>query len=246
MVSSVLDTASTITPTAIVFRILALIAIILDVFPLIWHTRAKNLPCASLIAYLMLDNSMSFINSIIWPTDDINSWWSGHGLCDLEIRLMIGTWIGVVACLTCMLRDLAAVLNTNNTVLALDPNQRLKRLLIDCGLCYGFPIYSIIAHYFVQGNRYYILSITGCNAGFDPSWLKVVLVFMWPPALVLVNTYYAGTCPYSPPLKYRYLTKQQAPSYGGFTVISAILASSSPPPAAVSPRTASFASSAWL
>ena len=140
----------------------------------------------------MLQNFLTFINTLIWPTDDMNNWWPGHGLCDIEVKLMQATSLGVVSCLVCMLRDLAQVLNTERTVLSLSDAQRRRQLVVDCLLCFGAPVYMMVAHYVVQSNRYYIFAIAGCNAGFDPSWPSVALVWLWPPIFCLVSCYYAG------------------------------------------------------
>lgn len=186
------NTQFPLTPAAVALPILALITLVIDLPPFIWHVRNRNLAAATLVFYILLANLMNLINPLIWPTDDIGNWWPGFGLCDLEVKLMLGIWIGVVSCLLCIMRNLARVLNTDRTVMSVTRAQRNRQILFDCLLCFGAPLYMMGIHYIVQSNRYYIFAITGCTASFDESWPSLVLIFIWSPILCIFNLYYAG------------------------------------------------------
>ena len=180
-------------PTAIALPTLALITLIFDLPPFIWHIRNRNLAASTLVFYILLANLMNLINPFIWPTDDIGNWWPGFGVCDLEVKLMLGVWIGVVSCLVCIMRNLARVLDTDRTVMSLSKAQQRRQLALDCLLCFGAPVYMMGIHYIVQSNRYYIFAISGCTSSFDDSWPTIVLVFIWPPIFCIAYLYYAGT-----------------------------------------------------
>lgn len=90
------------------------------------------------------------------------------------------------------MRDLAKVLDTERTVLSLTRVQRRRQIAIDCLLCFGGPIYAMAIHYVVQASRYYIFAISGCTSSFDRSWVKLVLVLIWPPILCIVDVYYSS------------------------------------------------------
>ena len=184
-----------LSPAAIALPSLALITIIVDLPPFIWHIRNRNLAAFTLVFYILLANLMNMINPFIWPTDDIGNWWPGFGVCDLEVKLMLGIWIGVVSCLVCIMQNLARVLDTERMVMSLSKAQQRRQLALDCLLCFGAPAYMMGIHYIVQPNRYYIFAISGCTGSFDDSWPTIVLVFIWPLILCIVNLYYAGTFP---------------------------------------------------
>ena len=186
------NTQFPLTPAAVALPILALITLVIDLPPFIWHVRNRNLAAATLVFYILLANLMNLVNPLIWPTDDIGDWWPGFGLCDLEVKLMLGIWIGVVSCLLCIVRNLARVLNTDRTVMSVTRAQRNRQILFDCLLCFGAPVYMMGIHYIVQSNRYYIFAISGCTASFDESWPSLVLIFIWSPILCIFNLYYAG------------------------------------------------------
>ena len=192
-------------PAAVAVPVLALIALIIDIPPLTWHIRNRNLAASSLVCWVMLSNLMNFINALIWPTDDTAKWWGGSGLCDVEVKLMIAVTFGFVGALVCIMRNLAKVLNTKRTVLSPSRAQIRRETAIECLLCFGGPIYSIAVHYIVQPSRYYIFAISGCTPSYDNSWPKVVLILIWPPLLGVVVVYYSGK--YRHPHHQRHCTK---------------------------------------
>jgi len=187
------DSTFPLTPAAIAVPALGLITLILDSPPLIWHIRNRNFGASSLVSWIILCNLMNFINSLIWPTDDIKNWWNGKVLCDIEVKLMTAVYIGVVGSLVSIMRSLARVLDTENTVLYPSTAQKRRQNAIDCLVCIGAPIYMMLIHYIVQPSRYYIYAISGCVTSFDNSWPKLLLVFIWPPIFCLVVVGYSGT-----------------------------------------------------
>ena len=178
--------------TAVAVPVLALIAFIIDIPPLAWHIRNRNLAASSLVGWVMLSNLMNFINALIWPTDDIANWWTGSGLCDVEVKLMIAITFGFVGSLLCIMRNLAKVLDTKRTILSHSRTEKRKENAFECLLCFGGPVYSIAVHYIVQPSRYYIFAISGCTTSYDNSWPKLVLILIWPPLLSVVVVYYSG------------------------------------------------------
>ncbi|KAL9102231.1 MAG: hypothetical protein Q9163_002591 [Psora crenata] len=185
------STTYPVPPAAIVVPLLALITLVLDTPPFVWHIRNRNVAASSLVFWIILTNLMNFINALLWPTDDIAQWWPGQILCDIEVKLMTAVYIGVVGSLVCIMRNLARVLNTENTVLYPSKAQKRRRAAIDMLLCFGVPCYMMIAHYIVQPSRYYIFAIAGCTPPVDRSWPKLVLMFIWPPIFSLVVVYYS-------------------------------------------------------
>ena len=197
---STTDSTFPVPPTAVAVPVLAMISIMLDIPPLAWHIRNRNLAASSLVSWIILSNLMNAINPFIWPTDDTESWWIGYGLCDIEVKLMIAATFGVVGSLAAIMRSLAQVLDTERTVLNPSVADRRFQIVTDCLLCFGGPFYSMAVHYIVQPNRYYIFAISGCTTSYDNSWPKFALILIWPPVLCLLAVYYSGRFDEFPPL----------------------------------------------
>ncbi|KAL9133839.1 MAG: hypothetical protein Q9175_004975 [Cornicularia normoerica] len=180
-----------VTPNAVALPILALITLIIDTPPFVWHIKNRNLAASSLVIWVIICNLMNFINPLIWPTDNIQHWWHGQILCDIEIKLQMAANFGVVGSMACIMRNLAKALDPEQTTLSPSKAQRRRQTIIHCLFCFGGSIYVMLIHYVVQPNRYYIYAISGCTSSFDNSWPKLVLVFIWPPIICLVDAYYS-------------------------------------------------------
>jgi pheromone a factor receptor len=179
-------------PLAVVVSTLSLLAIILDIPPFLWHLRNRNAAAASVVFWILIMNVTVFVNALIWPTDDIENWFSGVGLCDIEVKLFVGATGAVPGALVCIMRGLAKVLDTENSVVASSRGARRRQMIIDSLLCVGVPVYLMAVHYVVQHIRFYVWGISGCNTPYDETWLPVALVFIWPPIITLFSAYFAG------------------------------------------------------
>lgn len=179
-----------LTPSSIVFPTLSLIAILLDVPPLVWHVRNRNVAACNLISWTVFANLCNLVNALIWPTDNISTWFSGYVLCDIEAKLLLAATFGIAGSLVCIMRGLAKVLDTENTVMGSTKKQRYKEFIITSLLCFGGPLYIMLIHYVVQPTRYYILAIAGCTTSIDNSWPAIVLVIIWPVVLCLMATFH--------------------------------------------------------
>ncbi|MCJ1400025.1 a-factor receptor [Xylographa trunciseda] len=180
-----------ISPASIAIPLLSLITILLDFPAVVWHIKNRNLPASSLIFWIIVSNLMNVINAILWPNDNIPSWFSGTILCDIEVKLDLAVTFALVGSVFCITRALARALDTSKPAISACGQQRFQRNLLDCALCFGPPLYIIIIHYVVQPSRYYLFAISGCTPSVDNSWPTIVLVFIWPPILCLPSAYYA-------------------------------------------------------
>ena len=177
-------------PLTVIFPMMSFLSAFLCVPPFAWHLRKRNTGASALTFWLIMLNFFSFVNGMIWPTDNIFEWWSGTVFCDIEIRLFLGGTVGVQAGVLCIMRDLARALDTNRPRGSSDAQKR-NRLIVDLLLCFGLPTYFMAIYYIVQPGRYYVFAIQGCWPPIDDSWLSIVLLFMWPLLLLVVAGYYA-------------------------------------------------------
>lgn len=186
------DSSFQLSPAAVAIPVLSIITLVLCFPPFVWHVRHRNIAASSLVFWIVLDNIFNFINALIWPTDNIASWWNGNGLCDIEVKLMAAATVGLNGSMACIMRNLAQVMNTKSTVLEPSGARRRREMVINLLFCFGCPIYLMVIHYVVQPNRYYLFAISGCTTSYDNSWPSIVLVFIWPPILCILATYYAS------------------------------------------------------
>ncbi|KAI9811963.1 MAG: a-factor receptor [Phylliscum demangeonii] len=177
-------------PGAILLPILATLSIVLAMPPFAWHLKNRNVAACSLIFWVTLANFFAFVNSLIWPTDDVEHWWSGVGLCDVEVKLTWAFSIGASGSLACIMRNLARAIDIDRHAVLHSKAQRRRQALVDAGWCFACPVFVMAIDYLVQSNRFYIFTISGCTPAIDNSWPPVFLVFLWAPLFCLVGSCY--------------------------------------------------------
>lgn len=177
-------------PSGILLPLLAIIACLLCLSILTIHLKTHNLAASVLISCIILENVFNIINPILWPTDNENTWYLGYGLCDIEVKLSLACSISYIGAVICIYRQLASILNTDRIVISVSSAQRRRRTVLEITLCFGFPIYIMIAHYIVQPTRYFIYALSGCVPSIDNSWPSIPLLLIWPVVLWLVAAAY--------------------------------------------------------
>ncbi|GIJ85713.1 hypothetical protein Asppvi_004575 [Aspergillus pseudoviridinutans] len=177
---------------AVVLPVLSSIAVVVSIPPIILHWKNRNFPATALICWFLISNTFNIINALIWPTDDVDSWWDGQGLCDVETKVMIASYVAVPGTLVCIFRSLASVLDTRRAMLVPSTSQRWRNRLMDISFCVVIPVIAMITHIVYQRSRYLIFSISGCVNNFDQSWVSLVLAFIWPPIICLLAAFYCG------------------------------------------------------
>ncbi|KAF2142791.1 uncharacterized protein K452DRAFT_225951, partial [Aplosporella prunicola CBS 121167] len=176
---------------AIVLTFLSGLSVIVQIPPALWHFRHRNLAATTLVCWLIIQNLMIFINSLIWPTDDLENWWRGAGFCDVQVHILIFTFVSCAGCVLCIMQGLARVLDTDDVIVAPSRARRMRRAAVDVFWCFGLPTVMTGVYYVVQNIRYYVYGIVGCVASFDSSWLGVLLMPTPPLIIGLTAALYA-------------------------------------------------------
>ncbi|RMX86092.1 hypothetical protein D0869_03335 [Hortaea werneckii] len=177
--------------SAIVLAFFSLLVIFLIIPPLVQHWRNRNIGATLCVFYAMIMNLMAFINAVLWPNDDFEHWYNGNGLCDVEVKLQIAWSVAAPATLVCVLRALANAMDTDRLRLSKTKAQRWRGYAVDLTLCVGIPLLSMIFHFIVQSNRYFLYGISGCMPSASQTYLTVGLIYIPPLLLVLVDAYFA-------------------------------------------------------
>lgn len=157
---------------------------------MILNIKNRNYSVIVLLSWLFLLNLMGMVNALIWRSADTTTWWSGEGLCDVEVKLFMGSYVAVPGALVCLFRKLAAVLHTNCSTLV--PSRTQRR--IDCFFMVLFyllvPLIQMVTSYIVQSQRYAIYELSGCINLLDQSWLSIVLFYIWPVIICVIAMFY--------------------------------------------------------
>ena len=127
---------------AVVLPIFSLIAGVLCVPPLALHWKNRNFPAVSFVGWFLLLNLLNFANALIWPTDASLSNWDGTGLCDVEVKLQVASYVGLPGALACIFRSLAIILDTDQALLIPDSGQRIRKAIFETTFCAMVPIIS--------------------------------------------------------------------------------------------------------
>ncbi|KAJ5148638.1 hypothetical protein N7448_000216 [Penicillium atrosanguineum] len=177
-------------PLAVALPILSFLSIALSISPLILHAKNRNLPATALICWCTVLNVFNIINALLWPNDNIDAWWDGKGLCDIELKIMVASYVAIPGCLVGMFRGLAMVMDTSRATWTPSKTLRRRNRAINLLFCVIAPIIAMITHIVWQKSRFLLYSISGCVNNFDESWVSFMLAFIWPPILCLIACYY--------------------------------------------------------
>jgi pheromone a factor receptor len=177
-------------PNAIIMPIFIAIAIVVIYLPARDFYAKRNFAACSMIGSVTILNLYQFLNTIIWNSDDTMDWYSGVGLCDLEVNSRYMLTTSLVTSIFCFVKNLAGVFRTD--ALYLTPSMKRKRLIIDVLICWLVPFLQVAFHYLVSLGRFSIFPIYGCYDEFDGSWPYVVGYVMWFPIFTFLTLVYSG------------------------------------------------------
>ncbi|KAL4933148.1 pheromone receptor [Aspergillus undulatus] len=188
------STALSMSPSAqgVVLQTLSILSILASVPPLALHWKNRNFPAVTLICWFVLLNVFSVLNAFVWPTDDIENWWDGEGLCDIEVKMMIASYVAVPGSLVCIFRSLAFVLDTSRATLVPSKRQRWRNRIMELSFCAVIPFVAAAMHLIWQGNRYFIYAVSGCLSSLDQSWVSLALGYIWPLVVCFIGSYYCA------------------------------------------------------
>jgi len=179
-------------PTSVATAVTSGIACLLGIPPLIWHGKHRNLAAAYLIAIIMVNNLIIFVNAIIWHNDKISTWWLGLGYCDVVIKLVMATSTAVPSAVLCILKQLADVMNTDRMPVNATQAQQRRTTIYGILLLVGIPCLTMLLHFITQSSRYFITGIGGCSATMSATWTSSVFIVLPPLLLALVDAWFAG------------------------------------------------------
>lgn len=195
---------------AIVMPIFNGLAMLIVYLPMRDFYRKGNFAACSMIFAITMLNLYQFINAIIWQNDNQSTWFSGVGLCDIEVysRYMFTT--ALLTTMACFIKNLADVFNTEEHSFAATSTMRSKKLFIDILFCWLLPVSQSIVHYFITLGRFGVFPVYGCYDEMDNSWPYIVVYLIWGPIFTLFAAFHGSEFPFSPSSERETLTFQSS------------------------------------
>jgi pheromone a factor receptor len=164
----------------------------LPTFRAYYKRRAPTtFPGCNMIALNCLLCLQYLINAIIWPTQDINDWWDGTGLCDIQAPLKYPFTLSLALSLWRLMNALATAVR-GQPQFELSNAERRKLLLKEALYCWLVPLVQIPLSYLVRKGRFAVVPVMGCADLLDDSWLKFLIITVWCPLVMLLTSYSAG------------------------------------------------------
>ncbi|KAJ6600301.1 GPCR fungal pheromone mating factor [Mycena vulgaris] len=140
----------------------AFIAFVLILVPLFLHWKSRNIPLLFIIGRLAISDLIRGINSVIW-----------NGNVNLgNLRYKIENWKRV-ALLVC---TLALALQVYRITL----QQSRLGLGLELGMCLGLPVIIMALYSIVQGHRFDVYEVFGCNPAVYLSIASVIILDITP------------------------------------------------------------------
>ncbi|CAJ2510063.1 Uu.00g059630.m01.CDS01 [Anthostomella pinea] len=134
-----------------------------------------------LIVDVAIMNFFTILNSLIWNSDNWDSWWDGTGLCDIEVYVAGPLQTIYAASIFTVMRNLAQLVQMAR-VNQLGRQEKTRRNLLQAAIIFPIPLVQLLFTYFDLAQRYIIGTLIGCSAVYDSSWPKN-MVYDAPPAL---------------------------------------------------------------
>ncbi|KAK4069941.1 uncharacterized protein Triagg1_6736 [Trichoderma aggressivum f. europaeum] len=133
-----------------------------------------------------LENLRNIVNALIWRNDDVESWWPGYGLCDVDAFLHNFCISIFATCLLAIMRNLAIQVGS---LRANPPSRREKRRrnIIQALIIFPLPLMQVAWTYPLAQQRYYVGTLVGCYWPNASAWPSIVFEIL-PQAVVSLAT----------------------------------------------------------
>ncbi|KZS93808.1 fungal pheromone STE3G-protein-coupled receptor [Sistotremastrum niveocremeum HHB9708] len=162
-------------PYVLPYVVFAAIFSVLVLTPLPWHLHSWNGGTCLIMVYAAIGSLICAVDKSIWADNveyELPIW------CDITTRILIGLSVGLPAAAFCLTRRLYIIASSRGGI---PSEQRLKALIFDLSIGFGFPLLVLGPFYYiVQGHRYNIIIGFGCRPAAVNTLATYFLILMWP------------------------------------------------------------------
>lgn len=169
------------------FPVFAFLGLLVSIIPLPWHLQAWNAGTCYYMMWTALGCLNQLVNSIVWHGNVIN--WAPVW-CDISIRIMLGSSVGIPAASLCINRRLYKIAKVQ--AVTVTRAEKRHAVFIDTLICVLFPAVFIALQYVNQGHRFDIYEDVGCYPFIYNTILAFLLTDIWPIIIGLVSAVYCG------------------------------------------------------
>ncbi|PNP57860.1 hypothetical protein THARTR1_02018 [Trichoderma harzianum] len=148
---------------------LGILANLVCLIPLQLLYRNGEFAAVVFILNVELENLRNIVNALIWRNDDVESWWPGYGLCDVDAFLHNFCISIFATCLLAIMRNLA-----------------IQALII-----FPLPLVQVAWTYPLAQQRYYVGTLVGCYWPNASAWPSIVFEILPQAVVSLVTAGYA-------------------------------------------------------
>lgn len=203
--------------TNIVFRfILNLGAALACLIPMRLFYRNRELAGTAMVIATAMLNFYYGVDSIIWPNNNIETWFKGYGWCDTQLVLWIPLETINSAAICAVMQNIANQVSLMRAS-GLTSHEKRRKHLVQALIIFPVPALQIILYYFSIGMRYNISGIIGCQAVFQTNWVFLVLFVLPCPIFAVAAAYFAGKSGVFVSFHHKSLIRPHQLSLGGGT-----------------------------
>jgi len=167
---------------------------------LLW--RNGEFAAATLYVVVTILNVYYFVNALIWPDNNVQSWYAGYGWCDLQVYTIFPLETVYSACIFAVMRNLANRVGLMRAT-SLNAGERKRRNIIEALIIFPVALLQVLLTYFVLAQRYNVSTLIGCTSAYDPSWPFFVFFELPSPIYTFGAAIYASEFLPQPPLRPR-------------------------------------------
>ncbi|KAK4163405.1 putative pheromone receptor [Cladorrhinum sp. PSN259] len=144
-----------------------------------------------LCAITMILNFLTIVNSLIWPNDNVSTWFAGYGWCDMQAYLLFPLSTAFNICLFEVMRGLAAKCAVDR-VTSLNSHERKRHRVISAFVIFTVPFIQLVLTYPLAVGRYNISTLVGCGVYYMPNWLFLIFYVLPTPIFITGSAIMAG------------------------------------------------------
>ncbi len=171
--------------------VLGVVANLVCLVPLRLLYRNGEFAAVVFIVVVEIKNIFTIVMAALWHTDDMESWWPGYGLCDIEPFIYNGCAGIYVTCLLAIMRNLAhqvGIMRAN----PLTVREKRRRNLFQALIIFPLPIVQLAFTWPLAAQRYAIGPLMGCSWVPYSAWPYLVFFVIAQLVISIVAAIYAG------------------------------------------------------
>ncbi|OAA48139.1 a-pheromone receptor PreA [Beauveria brongniartii RCEF 3172] len=166
-------TTPSLTANFVIRIVLAIIANLVCLVPLRLLYRNGEFAAVVFITVVEIKNIFTIVTAALWHTDDMEAWWPGYGLCDIEQFVYNGCAGIYVTCLLAIMRNLAHQVGVMRAH-PLTVREKRRRNFIQALIIFPLPIVQLAFTWPLAAQRYAVGTLMGCAWVPSSTWPYLV------------------------------------------------------------------------